>query len=111
MSELGELKNEVLKFRDDRNWSQFHTPKDLAAAIAIEASELQELFLWKKSSDAVSTERVSEELADVVIYALYLAEHYGLNISDIVRDKIRLNQIKYPINKSKGKSNKYDSLD
>jgi NTP pyrophosphatase (non-canonical NTP hydrolase) len=97
------------RFRDERDWSQFHNAKDLALALSIEASELNELFLWKKSED-VSVENIKSELADVLIYAFYLAEKYDLDILQIVHDKLEANALKYPVDKAKGNSTKYDQL-
>ena len=109
MSELKMLVNELIKFRDERDWKQFHNAKDLAVALNIEAGELLELFLWKSSEDA-NAERVKEELADVIAYGLLLAENYGFDVKQIVLDKIEKNSLKYPIEKSKGSSKKYSEL-
>ena len=100
---------ELKKFRDDRDWSQFHNPKDLAMAINIEAGELLELFLWKNAEDA-NKEKVKEELADIFSFALLLADKYNLNVKQIVMDKIKLNELKYPIDKAKGNAKKYTEL-
>jgi len=97
------------QFRDERDWQQFHNPKDLAAALSIEASELLEVFLWKQSEDA-DTERVKEELADVFAYAFLLADIYDLDVEDIVLKKIEKNKLKYPVEKSKGSSKKHTEL-
>lgn len=109
MKELEQLTNEVIRFRDERDWKQFHNPKDLALALSIEASELNELFLWK-SHDEISSVKVKEELADVLNYALLIAHHYELDIAEIVREKLKTNALKYPVEKAKGKSTKYDQL-
>ena len=101
--------DELIKFRDDRDWEQFHNPKDLAIALNIETSELLELFLWKSSED-VEKDRIKEELADVFAYALLLAEKYDFNVEQIVLEKIRKNELKYPIDKAKGTSKKYTEL-
>jgi NTP pyrophosphatase (non-canonical NTP hydrolase) len=106
MSDLENIKDKLLKFRDDRDWAQFHNPKDLALALSIEASELLETFLWKKSEDA-NLNDIKEELADVFAYAFMLAAAYDLNIEEIIDAKIKLNEIKYPLEKSKGTSKKY----
>jgi len=99
----------VKAFVDERDWDQFHNPKDLALALSIEASELNEAFLWKKSDDA-KPEKVREELADVFIYALLLARKYGFDVSIIVKEKIAANAAKYPVEKSKGTAKKYNEL-
>ncbi len=101
--------NELIKFRDDRDWGQFHNPKDLAIALNIETSELLELFLWKSSEDA-EKDRIREELADVFAYAFLLADKYDFNVEQIVLDKIKKNELKYPIDKAKGTSKKYTEL-
>ena len=92
----GETMENVLKklrqFRDDRDWAQFHNPKDLAIALSIEASELLEVYLWK-APDAPDTNKVKEELADVFAYALLLSDVYGFNIPQIIQDKIAQNKI------------------
>jgi NTP pyrophosphatase (non-canonical NTP hydrolase) len=109
MNDLEIITGELLKFRNERDWEQFHNPKDLAIAINIEAAELMELFLWKKAGDA-SKEKVKEELADVFAYAFLLAEKYGFDIKEIVLEKIKLNGEKYPIDKSRGSAKKYNEL-
>ncbi|MHA8050200.1 nucleotide pyrophosphohydrolase [Aquirufa sp. ROCK-SH2] len=104
--------DELTKFRDDRDWEQFHDSKNLAIAISIEAAELNELFLWKsiEETNNVKIDRIKEELADILSFSFLLAEKYGLNPFDIVSEKIKLNAKKYPIDKAKGKSDKYDLL-
>lgn len=97
------------KFRDDRDWKQFHNAKDLALALSIESSELLEAFLWKSPEEA-DLEKVKEELADVFSYALLLADHYELDAQQIVLDKIEINKKKYPISKAKGTAKKYTEL-
>jgi NTP pyrophosphatase (non-canonical NTP hydrolase) len=103
---------ELIKFRDDRDWEQFHDSKNLAVAISIEASELNELFLWKSTeqSNKVEIERIKEELADILSFSFLLAEKHGLDPFDIVSEKIKRNGEKYPVEKAKGKSDKYDQL-
>lgn len=107
MKNLDEVTQKLVAFRDQRDWKQFHTPKNLALALSIEASELNELFLWKKEEEPVDKEKVAEELADVMTFAIYLAEHYGFDLADIVAEKIKINERKYPVNKSKGNATKY----
>ena len=103
---------ELIKFRDERDWEQFHDSKNLAVAISIEASELNELFLWKspEQSDKVEIDRIKEELADILSFSSLLAEKHGLDPFDIVSEKIKRNGEKYPVEKAKGKSDKYDQL-
>jgi len=109
MQDWTKLISELTKFRDERDWAQFHNPKDLALALSIEASELNELFLWKKADEA-NIEKVKDELADVIGYALLLANKYNLDINEIVTDKIRKNAEKYPVAKAKGTAKKYNEL-
>ena len=97
------------QFRDERDWKQFHNPKDLSLALSIEASELLELFLWKSPEEADAS-RVKEELADVIAYALLLADSYELDVEQIVLDKIALNEKKYPASKARGTAKKYTEL-
>jgi NTP pyrophosphatase (non-canonical NTP hydrolase) len=113
MSEFSELLQILEKFRDDRDWAQFHDSKNLALALSIEAAELNELFLWKKDDEAeqVDKQRLCEELADVFAYAIMLAGRHGLDVSEIVKQKIGQNAKKYPVDQSKGNSAKYKDLD
>jgi NTP pyrophosphatase (non-canonical NTP hydrolase) len=97
------------EFRDERDWKQFHNPKDLSLALSIEASELLETFLWKSHEDA-DLDKVKEELADVFAYALLIADAYDLDIEEIVREKVKKNSEKYPVAKSKGTAKKYNEL-
>lgn len=106
---MEELTNLLIKFRNERDWEQFHNPKDLALALSIEASELNEAFLWKDAKEA-DINKVREELADIFAYGILLAHSYKLNIYDIVKEKIAINSIKYPVEKSKGSSKKYSDL-
>ena len=104
--------NEVLKFRDDRNWKQFHNPKDLAISISLEASELLEIFQWS-ADDLVCNnklDKIKEELADVVNYCILMSDACGLDLDEIVRDKIKRNSEKYPIEKAFGSKEKYTEL-
>jgi NTP pyrophosphatase (non-canonical NTP hydrolase) len=109
MTEIEEITQALLKFRNERDWEQFHNSKDLALAISIESAELLELFLWKKAEDA-NAEKVKEELADIFSFSLLLAEKYGFDVKEIVLDKIKNNGKKYPIEKAKGTAKKYDEL-
>jgi NTP pyrophosphatase (non-canonical NTP hydrolase) len=109
MDDLKEVITALKNFRDERDWEQFHNPKDLAIALNIESSELLEQFLWKNPSDA-NIDKVKEELADVLAYAFLLADKLDLDIKKIVLDKVQLNAEKYPVNKSKGTAKKYDEL-
>jgi NTP pyrophosphatase (non-canonical NTP hydrolase) len=112
MSEIQELLSRLEEFRDERDWGQFHDPKNLALALSIESAELNELFLWKKESDLsqVDIEKLKAELADVFAYAIMLAGYYGLDVADIVKSKIEKNAAKYPVDLAKGNAEKYDEL-
>lgn len=108
MSDIEDLQRRILQFRDERNWAQFHTPKDVAMCLSIEAGELLELFLWKTPEQTPDLERVREELADVLYSALLLASHYRIDVHGAVVDKLAKNAEKYPIAESWGSSRKYD---
>ena len=109
MSEISEITKALIKFRDERDWKQFHDSKNLAAAISIESSELNELFLWKdvEESEKVDKEKIKEELADVLAFALLLADKHGFDVKKIILDKIKRNGEKYPVSKAKGTAKKY----
>jgi len=109
MSDISEITDALIKFRNERDWEQFHNPKDLALAISIESGELLELFLWKNANDA-NKDKVKDELADIFSFAFLLANKYELDIKDIVLDKINKNKERYPIDKSKGTAKKYNEL-
>ena len=112
MTDIQEITNELVKFRNERDWAQFHDTKNLAVALSIEAAELNEIFLWKdlNESDLVDKEKIKEELADVFAYAFLLAEKQGLDVKQIVLDKIKRNGEKYPVDKAKGSAKKYNEL-
>ena len=112
---IRELTDEAIRFRDARDWAQFHRPKDLALGLSIEAGELGELLLWKTDADieaALATprfrERVGEELADVTLFLLYLAHRTGTDLAAAVRDKLGKNAAKYPVERFRGSARKYD---
>ena len=104
--------NQVLKFRDDRNWKQFHNPKDLALSISLEAAELLEVFQWSGSDTVCESkkDKIKEELADVLNYCVLMADACGLDMDEIVQEKIKRNNEKYPVEKANGTSIKYDQL-
>lgn len=101
------LKKEILDFSNERDWDQFHSPENLAKSISIEAGELLECFQW--SSD-YNKNNVCEELADVITYCIMLADKLDVSIEDIVLDKLEKTKRKYPVEKAKGVSTKYDKL-
>ena len=109
MRDLEELRKAIVKFTQERDWDQFHNGKDLALALSIEASELNEAFLWKDAQD-VNVEKVKEELADIFNYAILIADKYDLDIKQIVLDKLRRNAEKYPVEKAYGSAKKYNEL-
>lgn len=111
------LQQEAVRFRDERDWAQFHHPKDLALGLGIEAGELGELFLWKTADevraglvDEAFRQRLAEEMADVQLFLLYLAEASGLSLPEAVRTKLVLNARKYPVEKARGSARKYTDL-
>lgn len=109
MSDVTEIITALKNFTNERDWSQFHNPKDLAIAINVEAGELLEQFLWKDADDADMAE-VRNELADILAFCFLLADKCNLNVKDIVLDKILANGEKYPVDKSKGSAKKYNEL-
>lgn len=101
------LREEILKFTEERDWDQFHSPENLAKSIAIEAAELLECYQWNEEANL---DHVKEELADVLIYCTQLAEKLQLDMEQIMWDKVKLNAKKYPVEKAKGNSKKYKEL-
>lgn len=97
----------IRKFSSDRNWDKFHSPENLAKSIAIEAAELLECYQWGEPTD---NEHVKEELADIIVYCQDLIDKLGVDVDEIVNKKMDKNEAKYPIEKSFGKSTKYDKL-
>ena len=98
----------IRRFTEDRNWDQFHSPANLAKSISIEANELLECFQWDEEN--YDLEHVKEELADVLVYCRNMLDKLGLDEDEIVNSKMEQNEKKYPIEKSKGKADKYDQL-
>jgi len=107
-----ELIKEIIKFRDERNWEQFHTPKDLAISISLEANELLENFQWKTSEEAVVEKKndIKDELADVMIYSFLLADKLGIDPKEAILQKLKKNAEKYPVEKAYGLNKKYTEL-
>jgi NTP pyrophosphatase (non-canonical NTP hydrolase) len=104
---VASLRDQVANFVQERDWEQFHTPKDLAAAITIEAAELLEIFLWKQEAEAVDLQHVREELADVLILCMSLANRIDIDVSEAVLHKLESNAKKYPAETIRGKAHKY----
>ena len=102
----------VLKFRDDRDWRQFHTPKDLAISLTLEAAELLEVFQWSGADLECrdKLERIREGLADVLSYCVLMADVCGLDLDEILREKVAKNEAKYPVEKARGRADKYTEL-
>ena len=98
----------IRKFTEDREWDQFHSPANLAKSIVIEAAELLECFQW--SDEEYDLQHVKEELADVMVYCQNLLDKLGLDSDEIINMKMTQNEVKYPVDKAKGKSDKYDQL-
>lgn len=112
MSDICQLQEKIRAFRDERDWLQFHTPKDMATAIAIEASELQELFLWKSPGEVEEVllkkrEHVEDEIADIAVYLLELADNLNMDLPQIIERKLAKNAAKYPADRVRGSSKKY----
>lgn len=115
---IEEIKKELLNFREERDWSKFHDPKNLAEAISIEASELLELFLWKDKEEIVKEinnnleykNDIEDELADVLTYCIQMANTLGLDIEKIIFKKLEKVKRKYPVDKARGNNTKYNKL-
>jgi len=114
--QLSDLLSEILTFRDARDWAQFHTPRNLAAALSIEAAELQETMLWKTDDEVQvllqggeKSKRVHEEIGDVLIYGLLFCSAIGIDPAEAIRKKLALNAQKYPVERARGSAVKYTS--
>lgn len=108
-TEISEIMEQIVQFTVERDWDQFHNGKDLALALSIEASELNEIYLWKKPEE-VNVDKVKEELADVLNYTFLIAHKYDIDIKEIILAKLKKNSEKYPVNKAKGCAKKYNEL-
>lgn len=106
---MDNLEKRINEFRDERDWRQFHNEKDLAISISLEAAELLELFQWNSSEETIQTKRseIEDELADVMIYSMMLASNLDLDVEEIILNKLKKNNEKYPVEKSKGNKEKY----
>jgi len=109
---LENLIKKIIAFRDERNWKQFHNPKDLAVSISIEAAELLENFQWRSSEEAVQKdlENIRDEIADVVIYAMMLSHDLDIDLEEAILNKLEKNKAKYPVEKAYGSKEKYTEL-
>ena len=114
---LAEVKKRILSFAQARDWEQFHSPKNLSMALAAEAAELMEHFLWATpeaskgiAQDTAKRKKIEEELADVVIYALEFANMTGIDVAAVIESKMAANAEKYPVEKARGRSDKYTDL-
>lgn len=115
MSDIQKLIKKVIDFRNARNWKQFHNPKDSALSLALEAAEVMEHFQWKNEKEMrtylkENKEAVAEELADVLYWVLLMSYDFGVDIVEVFEKKMKKNEKKYPLKKSKGKHNKYNQL-
>ncbi len=115
MSDIKSLTEKVKKFRDERDWAQFHNHKDMALSIVLEAAELLEHFQWKSPEEISEHARrnkneISDELADIAMYLFELADNVGINLPEAIEAKIKKNAEKYPIEKAKGSAKKYTQL-
>ena len=109
---IAELTDKIRAFRDARDWAQFHKPKDMAAAVAIEAAELQEHFLWKTHEESAEHvvrqgDEVAEEMADIAIYLMLMADDAGIDLGQAIETKRAINEKRYPADKARGRNNKY----
>ena len=112
---LAELRSQVAHFNQERDWAQFHNPRNLAMAVSVEAGELLELFLWSKDNGpqppvGSRTARVGQEMADVLICLLSLADRLDIDLAQAVREKLEINAGKYPVDKARGRMEKSDEL-
>lgn len=115
MSEIKLLTERIVAFRDERDWKQFHNPKDLALSLSLEAAEVLEIFQWKSGAEVQATSRdrkadLSDELADVLYYVLLMAHDLDIDIETALRAKLARNAEKYPVEKARGSSKKYTEL-
>lgn len=115
MAKIKDLTEKIIKFRDERDWKQFHNPKDMALSLVLEAGEVMEHFQWKNKEEIekyvkTNKEKIGEELADVLYWVLLMSHDLKIDILDALDKKIRKNEKNYPIEKAKGKHTKYNKL-
>ncbi len=105
---MNKLSKELIEFNEEREWGQFHTPENLVKSISIEAGELLECFQWDNN---YKLDNVKDELADIVMYSMMLAERLDLDLEEIIKEKLERNKLRYPVEKAKGNSKKYTEFD
>ena len=115
MSEIKEITGKIIQFRDERDWMQFHDPKNMAVSIILEASELLEHFQWKTKEEVEkyvvqNKSEIKDEIADIALYLFELADNLGINLIGAMEEKLKKNAMKYPVEKAKGKHTKYNKL-
>ena len=115
MKNINDLTKRIIAFRDARDWKQFHNPKDIALSLVLEASEVMEHFQWKNKEEIekyidINKADIGEELADVLYWVLLMSHDLKIDVLDALEKKIRKNEAKYPVEKSKGKHTKYNKL-
>ncbi len=115
MSEINEITEKIIQFRDERDWMQFHDPKNMAVSIILEASELLEHFQWKTKEEVEkyvmqNKSEIKDEIADIALYLFELANNLGISLNSAMEEKLKKNKAKYPIEKAQGKHTKYDKV-
>jgi dCTP diphosphatase len=115
MDDIKEITEKIRKFRDERDWMQFHDPKNMAVSIILEASELLEHFQWKTTEEVERYARqnqaeIKDEIADIALYLFELADNLNISLINAMEDKLRKNEMRYPVEKAKGKHTKYTKL-
>ncbi|MBF9016572.1 MULTISPECIES: nucleotide pyrophosphohydrolase [unclassified Oceanispirochaeta] len=111
-NDIDEIVNKIVEFRNERNWAQFHSLKDLLLGLNIEVGELQELFLWKSDSEIenVDVSKIENEIADISIFLIYICNHFNIDLLKAITEKIDINSQKYPVEKSRNSNKKYTEL-
>ena len=115
MSEINKITKKIIQFRDERDWMQFHDPKNMAVSIILEASELLEHFQWKTKEEVEkyvmeNKSEIKDEIADIALYLFELSDNLGINLIGAMEEKLKKNAMKYPVEKAKGKHTKYNKL-
>ena len=115
MGEINKIAKKIIQFRDERDWMQFHDPKNMAVSIILEASELLEHFQWKTKEEVEkyvmqNKSEIKDEIADIALYLFELADNLGINLIGAMEEKLKKNAMKYPVEKAKGKHTKYNKL-